>query len=57
MNKLQIALALIIFSVAPSVAMKLNGGVVPGWMIGVAIAGLVIGVVMLFLPTPKDVGL
>ena len=57
MNKIQIIVALIIFCVAPSIAMKINGGEVPVWLSGLAIAGLVIGVMMFFLPTRKDLNL
>lgn len=57
MGKFHIALAVVIFTVAPGLAATFNDGVAPGWTVGLAITGLVIAAVVFFIPTRKDVDL
>ncbi len=54
MSKLHIALTVIILTVTPSLISVLNEGVVPGWMVGLAIFGFVVAAVAFFMPTRKD---
>ncbi|MDF9779245.1 hypothetical protein [Pseudomonas baetica] len=56
MSNVRYAIALIIITVSPFLAASLNDGVTPAWMDGLAIAGLVLGAIVAFLPTRKDVG-
>lgn len=55
MNNLRIALALIIVTMAPSLYAKFNDGVVPSWMVGLFVVGLIAAAVAFFMPSHKDI--
>lgn len=55
MNNLRIVAALVIFTLAPALAAKFNSGVVPTWMMGLAVTGFVLAAIVFFLPTHKDI--
>lgn len=55
MGKLRIVLAILIFFTAPAVVQKFTGEDPPGWMIALAITGLIIAVILFFFPTRSDV--
>lgn len=55
MSKLHIVTAVVILTLSPAIAAKFNGGEAPLWMVGLAITGLVVAAIALFMPTRKDV--
>lgn len=55
MKNLRIIAALVIFTLAPALAAKFNSGVVPTWMMGLAVTGFVLAAIVFFLPTHKDI--
>lgn len=55
MNNLRISLALIIITMAPSLYAKFNDGVVPNWMVGLFVVGLLAAAVAFFMPARKDI--